>query len=304
MDVMMPLTPLPPAPDRRIGDQRRFDEAAYASLKGQERMVAELNEGFIPPFNAALPAVLDAYDHREVILASPDNARRAEEARDKAEAWADAPVGVLVETGRHSAFHWSEVARAAAGETAKQRVQRAWALTGDIADGGVLTLPVGMTYTAGMATLSLSYRGVELYPGYQYEERGERGTPSSEVILRFDAAAGSLIRAYVIAGPAGESDAPTPGTAQKLAAAAWTLERAVIAEGIISLPAPLAYRPGYSELRLSARGLTLYAGEHFAEVGTGTATSNAVRIKFPLAAGTQMHAVIMSNVYDSTREDT
>lgn len=304
LSVISPLTALPPAPNRRMGDQQRFDEMAFASLKAQEKMVAELNADFIPAFNAALPAVNDAFVNRDAILGAAAQAQTAmqaragaESARDKAEDWADKSTGMQVEAGRYSARHWSDVARAAAGETANQRVQRSWNIEQAVAEGGTLTFPPGMTYTPGADTLSLSFAGLDLYPGLQYEEMGEKGVPSSQVRLLFTVPAGSALHAYVIAGPAGEADTPTPGMAQKIEAVAWTLQAPVMAEGLVELPEPLRYRPGYSELRLSAMGTQLYVDQQFAEFGDGTATSNLFRIKYALKAGTELYAVIMSNFY-------
>lgn len=301
---LVPLTPLPDPPDRRMSDQARFDQAAHASLKAQQAMVEEFNGGLIRDINAVLPSVQAVCDNLPLVQSAPENAATAlaarlgaEAARDKAAAWADKPSGVQVEAGRYSALHWSEVARAAAGETTNQRVQRSWTTAADIADGGALDLPVGMTYTPGMNTLSLSFMGLDLYPGLQYEEMGDKGVPSSRVKLLFAAPKGVEFRAYVIAGPAGEADTPTPGMAQKIETRAWTLTDDVMAEGLVQLPSPLRYRPGYAELRLSAMGLQLFVDQQFSEFGDGTASSDMFRLKFPLKAGAELYAVVMTNFY-------
>ena len=116
-DIILPLSPLPEPPNRKMADQERFDEAAYQSLKAQQKLVDELNRDFTPAFNAALPAVKDAFENRTIIHAAAGNAQRAEagaaradEAADTARLWAEAPEGQLVDARGHSALHWAKTA--------------------------------------------------------------------------------------------------------------------------------------------------------------------------------------------------
>lgn len=78
------------------------------------------------------------------------------------------------------------------------RKESVWELEKGQLEGEDLALPV--SYIPGIHALALSWDGLRLHPGVNFQEQGEVGKPSSVVKLLFPAHAGSEFSAHVLAG--------------------------------------------------------------------------------------------------------
>ena len=131
------------------------------------------------------------------------------EARDQAEAAAGeaADYGAEARTQADRAESEADRARDEADRAAQAaqlgagaaNLEAVWTLAEAVAAGESLDLPV--TYFPGRNMLHLSYDGVELYRGPQYEEIGEPGADarSSAVRMRIPLVRGTVMRAWAIA---------------------------------------------------------------------------------------------------------
>lgn len=76
-------------------------------------------------------------------------------------------------------------------------MEQVWTLASDLASGGTLTLPNGLTYLVGRHHLRLSWNGLLLYPGRQFEEVGGSDTASSSVRVLMPMQVGDELDAWV-----------------------------------------------------------------------------------------------------------
>ena len=76
-------------------------------------------------------------------------------------------------------------------------MEQVWTLGADLASGGALTLPNGLTYLVGRHHLRLSWNGLLLYPGRQFEEVGDSDTASSSVRVLMPMQVGDELDAWV-----------------------------------------------------------------------------------------------------------
>lgn len=239
-----------------------------------------------------------------------NQADRAENEADRAKAEAD------------------RAAQAAVLGVGAENLDAVWKLDAEIPAGGTLELP--LFYFAGRNMLHLSYDGVELYRGAQYEEIGEKDKHTSSVKTLIPLPAGTVMHAWAVASNVArhveeaeqaaqdaadraeqeadrakqEADrAEDAAQAAELGSSAfnhdatWTLACPVKPGGEIILP--VIYWPGRAMLYLSANRKDLFRGSDYLEVeGDGPeGRSDRVKSMCNLAEGTVMHAwVIASNV--------
>ena len=76
-------------------------------------------------------------------------------------------------------------------------MEQVWTLEADLASGGALTLPNGLTYLVGRHHLRLSWNGLLLYPGRQFEEVGEPDASSNSVRVLMPMQVGDELDAWV-----------------------------------------------------------------------------------------------------------
>lgn len=129
------------------------------------------------------------------------------EARDRAETAAKKAASSEDEAGKQAARAEDEADRAKAeADRAAQaavlgvgaeNLDAVWKLDAEIPAGGTLELP--LFYFAGRNMLHLSYDGVELYRGPQYEETGERDELSSSVKMLIPLSRGTVMHAWAVA---------------------------------------------------------------------------------------------------------
>ncbi len=129
------------------------------------------------------------------------------EARDRAETAAKKAASSEDEAGKQAARAEDEADRAKAEAdraanaailgTQAENLEAVWRMDTDIPAGGTLALPV--SYFAGRNMLHLSYDGVELYRGPQYEETGERDELSSSVKMLIPLSRGTVMHAWAVA---------------------------------------------------------------------------------------------------------
>lgn len=129
------------------------------------------------------------------------------EARDRAETAAKKAASSEDEAGKQAARAEDEADRAKAEAdraanaailgTQAENLEAVWRMDTDIPAGGTLALPV--FYFAGRNMLHLSYDGVELYRGPQYEETGERDELSSSVKMLIPLSRGTVMHAWAVA---------------------------------------------------------------------------------------------------------
>nr|DAP98647.1 MAG TPA: tail fiber protein [Bacteriophage sp.] len=264
------------------------------------------------------------------------------EARDRAETAAKKAAFSEDEAGKQAARAEDEADRAKAeADRAAQAAQTAeldagalnvdatWTLGNAVAPGENIILPV--IYWPGRAMLHLSYDGVELYRGAQYEETGEKDTLSSIVKALIPIPAGTVMHAWVIASNVARhveeaeerakaeadraereadrakseadraADAVILGTQAENLEAVWTLDADIPASGTLALP--LSYFAGRNMLHLSYDGVELYRGPQYEEIGERDELSSSVRMLIPLSRGTVMHAwAVASNVARNVEE--
>ena len=264
------------------------------------------------------------------------------EARDRAETAAKKAASSEDEAGKQAARAEDEADRAKAeADRAAQAAQTAeldagalnvdatWTLGNAVAPGENIILPV--IYWPGRAMLHLSYDGVELYRGAQYEETGEKDTLSSIVKALIPIPAGTVMHAWVIASNVARhveeaeerakaeadraereadrakseadraADAVILGTQAENLEAVWPLDADIPASGTLALP--LSYFAGRNMLHLSYDGVELYRGPQYEEIGERDELSSSVRMLIPLSRGTVMHAwAVASNVARNVEE--
>lgn len=75
--------------------------------------------------------------------------------------------------------------------------EETWTLESDLASGDTLTLPNDLTYLVGRHHLRLSWNGLLLYPGRQFEEAGDSDTSSKTVRVLMPMSAGDELDAWV-----------------------------------------------------------------------------------------------------------
>ena len=122
------------------------------------------------------------------------------EARDRAEAAAGKAAASETEAGKQADRAKAEADRAANAAilgTQAENLEAVWRMDTDIPAGGTLALPV--FYFAGRNMLHLSYDGVELYRGPQYEETGEKDELSSSVKMLIPLSRGTVMHAWAVA---------------------------------------------------------------------------------------------------------
>ena len=129
------------------------------------------------------------------------------EARDRAETAAKKAASSEDEAGKQAARAEDEADRAKAEAdraanaailgTQAENLEAVWRMDTDIPAGGTLALPV--FYFAGRNMLHLSYDGVELYRGPQYEETGEKDELSSSVKMLIPLSRGTVMHAWAVA---------------------------------------------------------------------------------------------------------
>lgn len=264
------------------------------------------------------------------------------EARDRAETAAKKAASSEDEAGKQAARAEDEADRAKAeadrAEKAAQtaeldagalNVDATWTLGNAVAPGENIILPV--IYWPGRAMLHLSYDGVELYRGAQYEEIGEKDELSSSVKALIPVPAGAVMHAWVIASNVArnikESEERTKieadraereadrakneadraanavilGTQAENLESVWTLDADTPAGGALALP--VYYFAGRNMLHLSYDGVELYRGAQYEEIGERDELSSSVKMLISLSRGTVMHAwAVASNVARNVEE--
>lgn len=257
------------------------------------------------------------------------------EARDRAEAAAGKAAASETEAGNQADRAKAEADRAEkAAQTAELdagalNVDATWTLGNAVAPGENIILPV--IYWPGRAMLHLSYDGVELYRGAQYEEIGEKDELSSSVKALIPVPAGAVMHAWVIASNVArnikESEERTKieadraereadrakneadraanavilGTQAENLESVWTLDADTPAGGALALP--VSYFAGRNMLHLSYDGVELYRSAQYEETGERDELSSSVKMLIPLSRGTVMHAwAVASNVARNVEE--
>lgn len=129
------------------------------------------------------------------------------EARDRAETAAKKAASSEDEAGKQADRAEDEAdrakteadraAQAAVLGVGAENLDAVWKLDAEIPAGETLELP--LFYFAGRNMLHLSYDGVELYRGPQYEETGERDELSSSVKTLIPLPAGTVMHAWAVA---------------------------------------------------------------------------------------------------------
>lgn len=130
------------------------------------------------------------FDARDRAEAAAGNAAASEaEAKKQADRAEDEADRAKAEADR--------AAQAAVLGVGAENLDAVWRLDTAVSAGGTLDLP--LFYFAGRNMLHLSYDGVELYQGAQYEEIGEKDAHSSAVKALIPLAAGTVMHAWAIA---------------------------------------------------------------------------------------------------------
>lgn len=247
---------------------------------------------------------------RKLLESTQEQADRAEDEADRAEAEAD------------------RAAQTAILGVRAENLEAVWKLEENLPANGELELPV--SYFAGRNMLHLSYDGVELYRGVQYEEVGEKDEISSSVKILIPLSSGMIMHAWAVASNVArlveeaeqaaqdaadraeqeadraeqEADrAEDAAQAAELGSSAFnhdaTWTQTCPVEPGDSLILPLLYWPGRSMLYLSANRKDLFRGVDYVEIpGKGpNGLSDRVKAMCNIPAGTVLHAwVIASNV--------
>lgn len=75
--------------------------------------------------------------------------------------------------------------------------ERAWTLQADVAAGAAITIPDNVTYVVGWHYLRVSWNGLVLYPGENFNEIGEADARSQTFSLTFPAKTGDVLDVWV-----------------------------------------------------------------------------------------------------------
>ena len=219
--VVYPLSGAPLAPGEKIAvlsavpstqdksfpnNTPYFQEQIEGGLDKATRLIQQLEADVarsikVPPTSAESPEDMGA----ELLGARDEAVAAAESAGGAlvgAEAARDAASGEVDRAAREAARARDEADRAAQAAqlgAGAANLEAVWTLAEAVAAGESLDLPV--TYFPGRNMLHLSYDGVELYRGPQYEEIGEPGADarSSAVRMRIPLVRGTVMRAWAVA---------------------------------------------------------------------------------------------------------
>lgn len=162
----------------------RFDPAAIE--EALDKAAAERQQ-LLEKVNRAVAAPADGS------ISPEEFSKDLFEARDRAKQSA-AEAGAQAERAKREA---DRAEHAAILGTHAENLEAVWKLDAGVKAGGVLNLPI--SYFAGRNVLHLSYDGVELYRGPQYEEIGEKDSLSSAVKALIALPKGSVIHAWAVA---------------------------------------------------------------------------------------------------------
>ena len=219
--VVYPLSGAPLAPGEKIAvlsavpstqdksfpnNTPYFQEQIEGGLDKATRLIQQLEADVarsikVPPTSAESPEDMGAelLGARDEAVAAAESAGGAlvgaEAARDAASGEVDRAAREA-DRARDEADRAAQAAQLGAGAA---NLEAVWTLAEAVAAGESLDLPV--TYFPGRNMLHLSYDGVELYRGPQYEEIGEPGADarSSAVRMRIPLGRGTVMRAWAIA---------------------------------------------------------------------------------------------------------
>ena len=185
------LRNMPFLQDVKLITGTRFDPAVIE--EALDRATAERQQ-LLEKVSRAVVVPADSADPPEEL------ADQIFEARDRAEAAAGKAAASETEAGKQADRAKAEADRAANAAilgTQAENLEAVWRMDTDIPAGGTLALPV--FYFAGRNMLHLSYDGVELYRGPQYEETGEKDELSSSVKMLIPLSRGTVMHAWAVA---------------------------------------------------------------------------------------------------------
>lgn len=190
----------------------RFDPAAIEEaldiaaaerqqlLEKVNRAVAAPADGSVSPEEFSKNLFAAGASAKESAAEAGAQAARAKQEADRAESTvqkaAAKAVGEAEAQANRAKSEADRAANAVILGTQAENLEAVWKLETDIAAGGVLNLPI--SYFAGRNVLHLSYDGVELYRGPQYEEIGRKDTLSSAVKALIALPKGSVIHAWAV----------------------------------------------------------------------------------------------------------
>lgn len=219
--VVYPLSGAPLAPGEKIAvlsavpstqdksfpnNTPYFQEQIEGGLDKATRLIQQLEADVarsikVPPTSAESPEDMGAelLGARDEAVAAAESAGSAlvgaEAARDAASGEVDRAAREA-DRARDEADRAAQAAQLGAGAA---NLEAVWTLAEAVAAGESLDLPV--VYFPGRNMLHLSYDGVELYRGPQYEEIGEPGADarSSAVRMRIPLVRGTVMHAWAVA---------------------------------------------------------------------------------------------------------
>ena len=176
-------------------DPAVIEEALDRATAERQQLLEKVDRAVVVPADSANPPeeladqLFEAKDQAEAAAGeAADYGAEARTQADRAESEAD--------RARDEADRAAQAAQLGAGAA---NLEAVWTLAEAVAAGESLDLPV--VYFPGRNMLHLSYDGVELYRGPQYEEIGEPGADarSSAVRMRIPLGRGTVMRAWAIA---------------------------------------------------------------------------------------------------------
>lgn len=148
----------------------------------------------VPPTSSETPEEMGAD-----LLSARDAAEGAAARAEAARAGAGAERERAGSEADRAAREADRAAGAATLGVGAENLEAVWRLDADAAAGDALNFPDGVVYFPGRNMLRLSYDGVELYRGPQYEEMGEKDRASSSVRMLIPLTAGAVMRAWSVA---------------------------------------------------------------------------------------------------------
>ena len=176
-------------------DPAVIEEALDRATAERQQLLEKVDRAVVVPADSANPPeeladqLFEARDQAEAAAGeAADYGAEARTQADRAESEAD--------RARDEADRAAQAAQLGAGAA---NLEAVWTLAEAVAAGESLDLPV--VYFPGRNMLHLSYDGVELYRGPQYEEIGEPGADarSSAVRMRIPLVRGTVMRAWAVA---------------------------------------------------------------------------------------------------------